>query len=97
VVGGRLELLTTCIVCQLHDGERTIACTIARQTLRDLGDFHRLRVSEEAVLSHLLPEIERLANEKFHAGCIDQNGDVTIGTADLLRYGFGLPGANAAE
>lgn len=97
VTGGKLDLLLTRIVCQLSDGERSILCSIARQTLRDLGDFRRLRLSEEAVFSVLLPDIERLANEKVRAGRLDENGNVSLGTAELLRYGLGMPGAEAAE
>jgi hypothetical protein len=46
----------------------------------------RLSCSEEAVFSQLLPEIERLANAKSEAKLFNQNGELSIGTADLLRY-----------
>jgi len=71
----------------LHDGVTRIVCTIARQVLQDLGDYHQFSDSEGAVFSQLLPEIERLANTKFDAGRIEENGELSIGTADLLRYG----------
>jgi hypothetical protein len=58
--------------------------------LRDLGTYHQLHMSEEAVFSQLLPEIERLANERIRAGLFDESGNVTIGTSDLVRYGPGL-------
>ena len=45
-------------------------------------------MSDEAVFSHLLPEIERLVTERVRVGRIDETGNVTIGTADLLRYGL---------
>jgi hypothetical protein len=86
VVAGRLDLSSSSIVCQLDDGETRVVCTIARQTLRDMGDYHQLSGSEEAVFSQMLPEIERLATEKFQAGFLDENGGLSIGTADLLRY-----------
>jgi hypothetical protein len=86
VVAGRLDLSSDSIVCQLDDGVTRVVCTIARQALRDLGDYHQLSGSEEAVFSQLLPEIERLANAKSEAGLFDQNGELSIGTADLLRY-----------
>jgi hypothetical protein len=86
VVAGRLDLSSSSIVCQLDDGETRVVCTIARQALRDMGDYHGLSGSEEAVFSRMLPEIERLATEKFQAGFLDENGGLSIGTADLLRY-----------
>jgi Protein of unknown function (DUF1488) len=86
VVAGRLDLSSNSIVCQLHDGETRVLCTIARQALRDLGDYHRLKGSEEAVFSELLSEIERIASAKLQAGLLDENGELSIGTADLLRY-----------
>ena len=89
VLAGRLELLSSGIVCQLHDGVTTVICTILRQALRDLGDHNGLTVPEEAVFSQLLPEIERLASKKFYAGRVDENGELSIGSADLLRYGVG--------
>jgi hypothetical protein len=90
VASGRLDLLASSIVCQLHDGTQTIVCTIARQVLRDLGDYHFGRViPEEAVFSECLSEIERLANAKFRGRGLDENGGLSIGPADLVRYGFG--------
>jgi Group II intron, maturase-specific domain len=86
VVAGRLDLSSNSIVCQLDDGETRVLCTIARQVLRDLGDYHQLKGSEEAVFSELPPEIERIASTKFQAGLLDENGELSIGTADLLRY-----------
>jgi hypothetical protein len=86
VVSGRLDLSSSSIVFQLDDGVTRVVCTIPRQVLRDLGDYRQLRGSEEAVFSQLLPEIERLASTKFQAGLLDENGELSIGTADLLRY-----------
>jgi hypothetical protein len=86
VVAGRLDLSSSSVVCQLDDGVTRVVCTIARQVLRDLGDYHQLKGSEEAVFSELLPEIERIASTKFQAGLLDKNGELSIRTADLLRY-----------
>jgi hypothetical protein len=86
VVAGRLDLSSNSIVCQLDDGETSVLCTIARHVLRDLGDYHQLKGSEEAVFSELLPEIERIAGTKFQAGLLDENGELSSRTADLLRY-----------
>jgi hypothetical protein len=90
IVAGRLDVSSNSIVCQLLDGATRVGCTIARQVLRDLGDFHQLRGSEEAVFRQLLPEIERLASTKFHAGRTDESGMLSIGIADLLRYSRSL-------
>jgi len=88
-VAGRLEWSSSTIVCELQDGDTRIVCTISRQVLRDLGDYRQLSGSEEALFSQLLPEIERLASAKFHAGVLDENRELNIGTADLLLYGLG--------
>jgi hypothetical protein len=87
VVPGRLDLLSSGIACQMHDDGTTVICTIARQVLRDVGDYHHLNVSEEVVFSQFLPEIERLASIKFQAHGVDEDGELRIGTAELLRYG----------
>ena len=39
----------------------------------------------------LIPEIERLANIKYRLGRLEENGDLLLGTVDLLRYGFSRP------
>jgi hypothetical protein len=90
VVAGRLDLLASSIVCHLHDGARTVVCAIARQVLRDLGDYHFGRaIPEEAVFSECLGEIERLANAKIRGQDLDKNAELNIVPADLVRFGFG--------
>jgi hypothetical protein len=90
VASGRLDLLASSIVCQLQDGAQTIVCTISRQVLRDLGDYHFGRaIPEAAVFSECLSEIERLASAKFNGRGLDKSGGISIGPADLVRYGFG--------
>ncbi len=97
VMGGKLELHSTRIVCRLHEEDRILTCTVERPVLRDMGAYHGLRVSDEALFSRLLPEIERLANECIRANRLDESGNVTIGTAELIRYGMGSPRIDAAE
>lgn len=97
VVGGKLEFLPTSIVCQLREGDRTVLCMIVREVLRDLGDYHRLNLSEQGLFSVLLPDIERMADAKIRAGRLDQHGHVRIEAVDLLRYGLGTPRVQAAE
>jgi hypothetical protein len=90
VATGKLDFSANNIVCQFQDdGGRTITCTIARQALLDLGGYYGLKLSEVAVFSVLLPEIERIASDKFHAGCIDGAGELSLGAEDLVRFGFG--------
>jgi hypothetical protein len=36
----------------------------------------------------LLPEIERLANAKYDARRLEEDGGLLIQPADLVRYGF---------
>lgn len=91
VVPGKLDLLPSSIVCQLSDGETVIICTIAHQVLLDLGAHHGLRLPVVAIFSELLSDVERLASAKFYAGRPDDHGDLSIGTADLLRHGFCRP------
>ncbi len=87
VVGGKLELSSSSLVCRVREGDTLLSCTVSREVLRDLGTCHQLHISEEAVFSQLLPDIERLANERIRAGLVDESGNVTIGTSDLVRYG----------
>src|SRR5262249_59268557 len=86
VVAGRLDLSSSSIVCQLDGGETRVVCTIARQALRDMGDYHQLSGSEEAIFSQMLPEIERLATEKFQAGLLDENGGPCNGARAPVRH-----------
>ena len=97
VVGGKLGLLSDSIACRLRDGDRILTCIVSRQALRDLGDYHQLYGSDEALFSRLLPQVERLANERVRAGRVDESGNVTIGTAEPVRHGLGLLRADAAE
>jgi len=39
----------------------------------------------------LIPEIERLAHIKYRLGRLEENGELMLGTVDLLRYGFSRP------
>jgi hypothetical protein len=84
IVAGKLELLSTSIVCQLSD---------ERQALRDLADYHfGEALPDVAAFGGLLLEIERLANAKFHARRSEENGELVIACADVLLYGFEAAG-----
>jgi hypothetical protein len=54
----------------------------------DLIRFHRLDVSQGEAVDAPVKEIERLANEKFNDGRVEQNGELAIKARDVLRYGF---------
>jgi hypothetical protein len=41
--------------------------------------------------SLLMPEVERLASLKYRLRRLDENGELLIGTIDLLRHGFTRP------
>src|SRR5262245_1626607 len=79
VVAGWLDLSSSSIVCQLDDGETRVICTIVRQALRDMGDYHQLSGSEEAIFSEMLPEIERLATEKFRPASSMKTAGLALG------------------
>jgi hypothetical protein len=54
------------------------------------GSYHFGRaIPDEAVFSECLSEIERLASAKFNGRGLDENGGISLGPADLARYGFG--------
>jgi Protein of unknown function (DUF1488) len=69
-------------------GANEVACGISRDALLDLGGYHQMDGSEEALFGSLGREIERLISAKFRARRIDQNGEIWIGSADILLYGF---------
>jgi hypothetical protein len=60
--------------------------------LRDLADHSMLNWSTDVqAFGLLIPEVERLANLKYRVGRLEENGDLVLGTVDLLRYGFSRP------
>jgi hypothetical protein len=73
---------------RFRDGDRIVVCTITREVLQDLGSHHGLSFTDEEVRNVLLPELDRLASLKYAAGRLEENGELVIRTADLLRYGF---------
>lgn len=65
-----------------------IQCIITADALRDLIDFHHVKNTHEDTSRVLLPEIERLANAKYDARRLEEDGGLLIRSADLVRYGF---------
>jgi hypothetical protein len=92
VTSGKLDIQSGSISCNLQDGKSIILCTIAIEVLRDLADHSMLNWSTDIqAFGLLIPEIERLANIKNRLGRLEENGDLVLGTVDLLRYGFSRP------
>ena len=89
VTSGVLEIQPGSISCNLREGETVLRCTIAIEVLRDLADHSMLNwTTDVQAFSLLIPEIERLASIKYSLGRLEANGDLLLGTVDLLRYGF---------
>jgi hypothetical protein len=70
--------------------EKLIDCTVSHRVLLDLACAHGLshQVSVLAAFGELLSPIEKIASRKYEASRFEQDGQLKIGTADLLRYGF---------
>jgi hypothetical protein len=47
-----------------------------------------LEVSDLAAFSQLIPRIEKIASRKFERTHFEKHGELMIGIADPLRYGF---------
>jgi hypothetical protein len=71
-----------------HDGVKVVPCSISRDALLDLRDYHGLAGDENQAFRALGPEIERLANKKYRAGRVERTGELEINPADILLYGF---------
>jgi hypothetical protein len=92
VTSGKLDIQPRSISCNLHDGETVLQCTIAIEVLRDLADHSMLNWSTDVqAFGLLISEIECLADIKYRLGRLEENGDLLLGTVDLLRYGFSRP------
>lgn len=88
VVAGSIHAEPKSLSFRCAGGDGDIECQVTAAALRDLIDFHRLKSLDEGAFQTLLPEIERLVNSKFSAGRFDENGELWIRVADLLRYGY---------
>jgi hypothetical protein len=92
ITSGKLDIQPEHISCNLGEGSVTVRCTISIEVLRDLADHSMLNWSTDIqAFGLLIPEIERLANIKNRLGRLEENGDLVLGTVDLLRYGFSRP------
>jgi hypothetical protein len=68
---------------------KIVQCGITDVALADLVDFHHVKSAAADAPPVLLPEIERLANTKYEAGRLEEDGGLLIRSTDLVRYGFG--------
>ena len=96
MMAGTLSARPQSLVFQCNNSIKAITASIAADALLDMMDFHRIKGGQEYGFQALLPEIERLVNAKYEAGRIDENGELAIWAADLLRYGFRERGKSAA-
>jgi hypothetical protein len=87
---GEGENVGTRGLCLLFsEGEATVACNVAPSVIEDLAAYHRLTFSREEIFRIVMPLLDRLASTKYRAGRLEENGEIVIRAADLLRYGFG--------
>jgi hypothetical protein len=99
VVPGRLDIQPEGIRFRLGDGATVVACFLTRFVLQDLASHHLpgTNVTDLQAFSELLPEIEHFANAKYVSGRTEANGEIKLGTADLLRHGVQNPGAHLEQ
>jgi hypothetical protein len=76
---------------------KIIRCGITDLALADLVDFHHVKSTAADAPLVLLLEIERLANAKYQAGRLEEEGGLLIRSTDLVRYGFQARKKQAAE
>jgi hypothetical protein len=85
-------------LCLLYsEGDATIACSVTPGVIEDLASYHRLTFSQEEIFRVVLPLLDRLASTKYRAGRLEENGEIVIRGADLLRYGFGTVRAHGVH
>jgi hypothetical protein len=91
VAAGWLDLLASSIVCQLQDGNQTIVCTIARQVLRAISQpiISAGQSLRKLYLANVFRRLTASRVQKSYGRGLDENGEISIGPADLFRYGFG--------
>jgi hypothetical protein len=90
ITTGKLEIRGNEICFRCMTDSTSIDCAISRQVLRDLAGTYglSLEVSDLAAFGQLLSQIEKIASRKYETARFEENGELKIGTADLLRYGF---------
>jgi hypothetical protein len=99
VIPGRLDIQPEGIRFRLGDGASIVDCFLTRFVLQDLASHHLpgTNPTDLQAFSELLPEIEHFANAKYVSGRTEANGEIKLGTADLLRHGVQNPGAHLEQ
>src|SRR5689334_5973640 len=88
IIMGSVEARSPSISFRVDDGADGLVCGISRNAVLDLAAHHGLQGSEERLFLALWLVIERLVQAKFQASRIEESGEILIGSADLLLYGF---------
>lgn len=88
MVAGSVQLQPQGLAFESHDGIKVVPCSISRDALLDLRDYHGLTGDDGQAFTALGSQIERLANEKYRAGRVERSGQIEIRPADILLYGF---------
>jgi uncharacterized protein DUF1488 len=90
IAAGKLEIREHGIGFRCMADNKLIDCTISCQALLDLAGVYGLShdVRALAAFGELLSPIEKIVSRKYEVGRFEENGDLKIGTTDLLRYGF---------
>jgi hypothetical protein len=88
IIAGSVDAQVPGISFRISDGSDDRACGISRDALYDLAGHHGLRGSEEGLFQALWPVIERLVLAKLRARRTEESGEILVGSADLLLYGF---------
>jgi hypothetical protein len=90
IAAGKLEIRQHEISFRCMVDRKLIDCSISHRVLLDLACAYSLshQVSALAAFGELLSPIEKIASRKYEPSRFEQNGELKIGTADLLRYGF---------
>jgi hypothetical protein len=90
LTAGKLEIREHEVGFRCIVDDKLIDCTISCQALLDLAGVYGLSHEASALeaFGELVLPIEKIASRKYEAGRFEENGELKIGTADLLRYGF---------
>jgi hypothetical protein len=99
VIPGKLDIQPEGIRFCLGDGATIVSCFVGHFVLQDLASHHLsgTNVTDLQSFGELLPEIEHLANARYVSGRTEANGEIKLGTADLLRHGVHDPAAHLEQ
>jgi Protein of unknown function (DUF1488) len=86
IAAGKLEIREHEIGFRCKVDQKLIDCTISHHVLLDLAGAYGLshKMIALAAFGELLSPIEKIASRKYEAGRLEENGELKIGTVDLL-------------